>query len=215
MRSPRWYLERWQTRRQLRGAIAWLRSIPVYYGSDSPTREAAVGRIAAALGMIRRFDPRRADRLEKDQIGIVLAPGLGLHGYSEGTNTVHLDLQLVMLHSVASLATTIVHEATHARFALAGVYYNRCTARRMEERCLEEEIAFVARLPHTNDAEYVQWVAARRARLQHPWWTRRGRLRALAAAFERDGAAPWLVRLTRTLAGDRAAPPRTSSDSRG
>jgi hypothetical protein len=116
-----------------------------------------------------------------------------------------------MQRSVASLATSIVHEATHARFALAGVYYNRCNSRRMEERCVEEEIAFVGRQPHTSDAEYVQWVAVRRAQLEHPWWTRRGRLRVLAAAFERDGAAPWLVRLTRTLSGGRTAPPGSDS----
>ena len=210
MRRPLRYLERWQTRKRQRGAIAWLRSIAVYYGGlDSAASAAATERIAAALGMIRQFDPRRADRLEKDQIGIVLAPGLGGNRYSEGTNTIQLDVGLVMQRSVASLATTLVHEATHARFALAGVYYNRSNARRMEARCVEEEIAFVERLPHTSDAEYVQWVAARRAQLEHPWWTRRGRLRALAATFERDGAAPWLVRLTRTLAGDRTAPTRS------
>lgn len=189
-----------RARRQIRGAVVRLQTIPVYCEKvPKDARDAAIDRVAKALDLIHNVDRRRTDRLERDGVGIVLAPGYGHNAYSEGTNMIHLDLRLVEERSTASLAVSIVHEATHARFARAGVHYNRRCAARMERRCIEEEIAFVQRQPHTSETEYAKWVCRRRALLAQPWWTRRGRLRALIPTLEAEGMPQWLIRLARFL----------------
>jgi hypothetical protein len=198
--GPRWHLDRWASQRLMRGAVAQIQTIPVYCEQvPEGERLDAMDRVAKALDLIHRFDRRRTDRLERDRIGIVLAPGFGQHSYSEATNTIHLDLRLVTERPTAAVASSIVHELTHARFALAGVYYSRRCALRMERRCVEEEIAFVGRLPYTKDADYTTWVDQRRARLARPWWTWRGRLRAVVQTLEAEAAPQWIIRLTRFL----------------
>jgi hypothetical protein len=200
--GPPWYWDRWVTRRRMRGAVVRLQTVPIYCEHvPEHERSAAIDRVAKALDLIHSFDRRRSERLERDRVGILLAPGYGQHTYSEGANIIDLDLRLVMHNSTESLAIAIVHEATHARFGLAGVHYGSGNAMRMERRCVEEEIAFVRRLPYTSEAEYADWAEKKRARLAHPWWTRRGRLRALARAFEAEGAPQWMIRIARFFGG--------------
>ncbi|MGX5840155.1 hypothetical protein ACWGTI_05510 [Mesorhizobium sp. ArgA1] len=51
----------------------------------------------------------------------------------------------------AHIASTIVHEATHARLMRCGIGYEETLRDRVERVCLRREIAFAARLPAGKD----------------------------------------------------------------
>jgi hypothetical protein len=60
---------------------------------------------------------------------------------------------------------TLVHEATHARIAKAGITYKQALRARIERLCVEEEAAFADKLPQGQ-----QLAADARRRLEEKWW---------------------------------------------
>lgn len=67
--------------------------------------------------------------------------------------------------TVEKIATTIVHEATHARLERYGVEYKQELRTRIEAICFRRELAFAARLPnrvelHQEIAQCLEWYHA-------------------------------------------------------
>jgi hypothetical protein len=106
-------------------------------------------RVGQALAMIRRHDPRRYRRLCRDvsRIWVRLLPG-DLASFNAAAEACQLDSRYVRDATVAAeaIATSIVHEATHARIDRC-VSYREDLRHRIEAACRRQELAFSRRLP--------------------------------------------------------------------
>jgi hypothetical protein len=193
--GPSWYVLGWLVRRAyLTGPTKSVEVMTVFVAdADEPRGGAAADRLAEALSLIRRGDPRRFARLLRDGVRIAFTTQFGRAQYWRSVNVIALDLQKVIDRPLSLLASSIVHEATHARLARSGIVSRRAATARIERRCVEEEIAFMRRLPHSSEALFEQWTAQKRDSLALHWWTRRAGARAGAAALEREGGPAWLL----------------------
>ncbi|MGH6814259.1 MAG: hypothetical protein ACREC6_00985, partial [Hyphomicrobiaceae bacterium] len=119
-------------------------------GNEPPDR--MLDRVEEALRLIRRYDPRRFDRLVRDlKGGVVVLPHLGTDSdasFDSSTLACQIVSKLVLSEVAPEmLATIIVHEATHARLRRYGIGYDERLRFRVEAACFRREIAFAARLP--------------------------------------------------------------------
>jgi hypothetical protein len=125
-------------------------------GNEAPDK------VAAALQLIRNFDPVRYRRVVRDlkQIWITtIAAAAGQ--FVNSTSTCELDVRFIVgEHTTAEhIASVIVHEATHARLHQWGIGYEQELRDRVEQVCMGRELAFAAKLP---DGESIRgWVEAR------------------------------------------------------
>ena len=106
-------------------------------------------RVEEALRLIRSHDPRRYARLGRDirriWVRYQIAGNTGL--YNSALDACELDLRYVIRSDVepGDIASTIVHEATHARLHRLG--YSESQRRRIEAACRHQEQAFSEHLP--------------------------------------------------------------------
>lgn len=187
----------------MRGQVLRHHDVAVYCDiTDSEHRRLLLERVTAALDQIYRLDQRRIGRLVRDGVPIVIVALQGRHFFSEVVDAICLDRRILSREAsnTSTIACAIVHESTHARMAHAGLFYSKRYAARMERRCIEEEIAYLGRSPYIKPDEFAAWAASRRKALDHPWWTRRGRLEAYAKFLETEGAPAWIPRLVRIRA---------------
>ena len=136
----------------------------LWVGTIESDADSILERLEQALAMIRRHDPRRYQRLRRDvsRIWIRLLPG-DRASFNLAAEACQLDSRYVRDTTVAAeeLATSIVHEATHARIDRR-VAYREDLRHRIETACRRQELAFSRRLP---DGGVVQkdmqaWLAA-------------------------------------------------------
>lgn len=132
---------------------------------DDSERMEPVVKIREALGLIATVEPRRINRMRRDVPRIVVWFG-GYAGYWAASNSIMLGSRLIRESDPASIAGVLVHEATHARLRNRGVERRPNVEARIEKLCLREQIAFVERLPNSQ-----QLVAHLRQWLEKPWWT--------------------------------------------
>src|SRR3981081_2454053 len=62
-----------------------------------------------------------------------------------------VDVRFVLLETTTleEIASTIVHEATHAKLGRWGISYEEKARSRIEAVCLRRELNFIAKLPHS------------------------------------------------------------------
>jgi hypothetical protein len=100
-------------------------------------------KVEEALNLVSEVAPRRLERLKKDIRRILLmhageAAGL----YWHDLRACVLDMSYVREFPSHYIASTIVHEGTHARLRSAGVRYPATKRKRIEDLCIREEIRF-------------------------------------------------------------------------
>jgi len=157
--------------------------------SNRPSGE-ILDRVEEALTVIRSYDPRRYGRWVRLQV----AGNLG--SYNHYSRTCELDLRYVLREGTvpADLASTLVHEATHARLAVFG--YSEPIRARVEAACRGQERAFAERLPQPEGDRI-------RAKLKYwdgdagDWFSKAARERqyveGIPAALEYVGIPMWLA----------------------
>lgn len=126
-------------------------------------RSDVLKRLRSALSLIEEIDPRRFNRMRADLSHIVVKPTIGAF-YWIISNTCALETPEILGRSTAILALTIVHEATHARLTHAGIYPSSVPSKRLERRCVREELSFTHRLTkagYTGTDRLVAWLEAR------------------------------------------------------
>ena len=160
--------------------------------ADEGMNEVAVARMALALDLIAACDPRRFARIRRDMPNVrVIRAGGGF--FEEAIPTCVVDWPSVSWYPVVDLATTIVHEATHARLARAGIGYPEAWQLRIERRCMLEEIAFLRRLPDGGAR-----AAAREAELEpslsKEWWLPHKSIERTIRYARAERMPGWLVR---------------------
>jgi hypothetical protein len=115
-----------------------VRGLPVTVVNTRPeiATSQVVERLGQALDLIAAYAPRRFRRLQQDFAGIVVRrfPCRGAFFPRERECLVELTFTVNPRHSLAEIAASIVHEATHARLA------RRCGALPPEQRAREERL---------------------------------------------------------------------------
>lgn len=122
----------------------------LWVGIDDPKREPLLERVRAALVLIKTHDPLRYHRLTRDLKRIWVTP---LHGpracfyYRLDACSLNPEYVLAEWMTPELLASTIVHEATHARLWGMGFRYEERVRPRVETVCVRRELAFCSKLP--------------------------------------------------------------------
>ena len=125
-------------------------------------------RVEGALLLIKQhssLDHARITR-ELERVWVCLLPH-SLAVYRHSLRACILDQRYVAdpATTVEQIASTIVHEATHARLERCGIEYEEQRRARIEAICFRRERAFAARLPDSAElqegiARYLEWYQA-------------------------------------------------------
>ena len=124
-------------RRQIRGV-----PVRIINTRQDLSTQRVIERLTQALDLIATYAPRRFRRLQRDFGGIVVRrfPCRGAFFHQERECLVELTFTVNPRHTVAEIAASIVHEATHARIA------HRCGPLPPEQRAQEERLCRKAEL---------------------------------------------------------------------
>jgi hypothetical protein len=105
--------------------------------------EAVFRRVEGALGLIKAHDRLRYERLLRDleRLRVWLLPG-GCGSYKKGLRSCELDSRFVLSEtsSLEMIASTIVHQATHARLMRCGIGYEMELRARVEAACVAARV---------------------------------------------------------------------------
>jgi len=139
----------------------------IWIGSWSG-RPADLTRVEQALLLVKQYSPLSYARIIRDleRIWVFLLPH-GLGQYRASLKACLLDERYVAdpATSIERIASTIVHEATHARLQRYGIGYEEKRRARIEAICFRRELAFAARLPdgaqlRQGITRYLDWYQA-------------------------------------------------------
>jgi hypothetical protein len=160
---------------------------------EEGTGELAAARVALALDLIAACDPRRLERLRRDMPNIRVIRDGGGH-FESDIPTCVVDWPTMVWHPIAYLAQVIVHEGAHARLHAMGVGYPAAWRRRIERRCLREELAFLRRLPDGGARADERARTLERA-LDTEWWQPHLTIERPLRAARAEHMPGWLIRL--------------------
>ena len=124
------------------------------------------------LNLIAAYDPRRLSESQRLLRGILIR-AQNCSGYRPASNICVLSVDGVLDRSHGALASDVVHETTHARFAAAGLisFLSPHLLQRMEEDCVHQQIAFARSMPDTIFDRKQQHIDFLEAELEKQWWT--------------------------------------------
>lgn len=170
----------------------------------------ALCRVEGALHLIKSHDRIRYNRLLRDLDRVWVCRLFGPRAsYRHSLRACQLDTRFVVAETSSErIASSIVHEATHARLMRCGIGYEDELRARVEAVCLRREIAFAAKLPNgrqpREDAEDALGWYAERGYLTDAAVDER-RLKALFEEGRNSGAPEWLMQwMLRTARALRA-----------
>src|SRR5262249_29047807 len=163
-------------------------------------------RVESALALIRQHSPLDYARImrELERIWVHLAL-YGVGEYRHSLKACVLDERFVADRATTreQIASTIVHEATHARLERYGITYKEELRTRIEAICFRRELAFAVRLPDSAGlrqelAQRLEWYQA------NPDQFSDAQFRAHRQAGEIEvlrylGTPDWLITAMRTL----------------
>ena len=193
-----WAALRLSTARQLDGL--W---VGIAFAGEAA--EPIFRRVEDALLLIKENDRLRYSRLIRDleRVWVRDLPG-ALGTFSRTLRACSLDRDFVLAETTRAelIASTIVHEATHARIEGCGIHYEEKLRPRIEAVCFRRELAFAKKLPN---GEQVREQAERNlvAYAKQDFWTDA----TFAERFDRDqiealrklGATDWVGQTALTL----------------
>lgn len=122
----------------------------LWIGTTESKPYPALRRVEEALQLIKRHDTLNYSRITRnlDRIWVHLLPSAQAH-YDRSLNACTLDERYVLNETMTleRIASTIVHEATHARLESWGIIYEEKSRYRIEAICLRREHNFLTKLP--------------------------------------------------------------------
>jgi hypothetical protein len=134
--------------------------------SQAGAAEILLPKLDAALGLIAAYDSRRFERLLRDVEGILVTtvPGVAAKWEERARLVLVSDAYVADAGtSPAHLASTLVHEGTHAWLWRLGFGDEEVWRARVEAICYRSEFAFARRLPQRDVALECELEAALRA----------------------------------------------------
>ncbi|MDF0517076.1 hypothetical protein P0R31_07520 [Bradyrhizobium yuanmingense] len=122
----------------------------LWIGTTESKPYPALRRVEQACHLIKRHDALNYSRITRnlDRIWVHLLPNARAH-YDRSLNACALDERYVLNETMTleGIASTIVHEATHARLEGWGIFYEEKSRYRIEAACLRRELNFLTKLP--------------------------------------------------------------------
>ena len=156
----------------------------------------AVWKLANALGLIQMYDPSRLALIKRDVSLIwVFEARLNHAVWNEKMKACILDRTYVLSEEASSvlIASTIVHEATHARLSRRRIGYDQAIRKRVEDICHKATVRFAKKLP---DGSIILERAKCYLNLPSNFYSSEAREdRELVWLRETDALPKWLVRL--------------------
>jgi hypothetical protein len=145
--------------------------------------------ICESLRLLSAYAPRHMNGLTR-AVRCVLLQRAPNSSFLTASRVIVLDLSMVRRGDPLLLAAILVHEATHARIAAAGIHAYRDLQARIERRCLLEQVGFLCKVPGGEPlAEYFsQFFEVR-------WWDNANVTKRRVGYFSDIGVPIWLVRL--------------------
>jgi hypothetical protein len=128
-------------------AYASLRGLPVRVTIESSeTTAGLLAKMAAAIDLVARHQPQRFRRMREDMAGVSVEP-LRTHRaeFRRASRTCVLDTFFVDTFPVGLVASSLVHEAMHARILAAGIADLDQPAE--ERACRRAELRFGLAIP--------------------------------------------------------------------
>jgi hypothetical protein len=151
----------------------WLSTSRDFDGLWVGTREAephpALRRVEDALRLIKDHDTLHYSRVIRnlERVWVHLHPSALAH-YNSSLNACVFDERFVLAEATTlqKIASTIVHEATHARLDGWGIDYDETVRYRIEAICLRRELNFLTKLPNSEHlqeeiAHTLEWYATK------------------------------------------------------
>ena len=135
-----------------------IQGLPVIVTTDGEDADVgfAFARVEQALDLIAKYDPIRLSRMRRDLKFIwVRRHPMCRASHNPTLGACQIDLYNFVVSpefTAAQIAASIVHEATHARLASAGIYYSDEAGTRIERICKKAELKFGLRLPRDGEA---------------------------------------------------------------
>jgi hypothetical protein len=124
--------------------------------------QSSLRRVEDALLLIKRHDALHYSRIigNLSRIWVNLIP-LGMAHYDRSLNACVIDERFIRndATTIEQIATTIIHEATHARLEKWGIVYEEGKRKGIETICTRRELDFASKLP--NGEPLRQEIAAR------------------------------------------------------
>ena len=163
-----------------------------------------------ALTLIEMHDPLRYRRILCDLKGIWVVPLPGALGSYNGRRKLcSLSQSFVGSSSTEAIASTIVHEATHARLRRRSIGYDEDLRGRVERACMRQELAFVRRLPANEPMRIQQEHTIQRFEEAGPsYWSNRSmydrKIEGWIVSAQEVGMPRWLIKAAVFLARRRA-----------
>lgn len=126
----------------------------LWIGTTEGKPRPGLRRVADALRLIKEHDQLHYLRVihNLERIWVNLLPSARAH-YDQTLNACVIDERFLETMTLERIASTIVHEATHARLERWSVRYEEKQRPRIEAICLRRELNFLTRLP---DSELLQ-----------------------------------------------------------
>lgn len=171
-------------------------TVAVWKLSTSKERSLAFDRLDAALGLIERYAPNKLKALQKD-VRAILVAGLpsfwGCYVHKLRMIELYSDYVLDDQTTPESIASTLIHEAQHARLWRLGFGYDEPIRARIERLCFRAEKNFARLLPKGEEsvARAEAWIEAD----LEPVFSIEGRRQANLNALEKLGGPSWLIRI--------------------
>lgn len=148
-----------------------------------------------ALELLSSTAPRLLRRTQRYLNRIVFVSGGG-EVYHERLGAYLVDLPTFQSRSIREVASAIVHETVHARLVRWGIQYDAKRRDDIERVCVNEEIAFLARLPESGEV-----IATKRESLKTRWWTKQELHQRRLAQLRAHGIPQAFIRLYDWLRG--------------
>jgi hypothetical protein len=186
----------------------------LWIGTTESKPYPALRRVEEALRLIKRHDTLNYSRITRnlDRIWVHLLPSARAH-YDRSLNACALDERYVLNETMTleQIASTIVHEATHARLERWGLQYLEAMRIRIEVICRRRELNFLAKLPDSEPLQdeivrALEWCASGHDFYSDKnfWWRHQeGEVEALRYLNAPDWLirwAMWLIRRRRQRA---------------
>ncbi len=166
-----------------------IRGVTVVLSDPRVDRAHYLSLIQAALDLLHEVDPRRLRVLRRSVKHILVWPGS--YTAYDTWGGIHLAAGHVPGVPAPILASALVHEATHLRIAKRGIPYNPDLRSRIEALCVQEQAAFLRKVPGQDP----KWANQVEAGLKEPWWSEADRRARVQRSLQEAGLPDWIEAL--------------------
>jgi hypothetical protein len=142
--------------------------------SNESIEEKAIERVFAALDVLRDTAPPQLERIPILTLGLTIAPlDDALGQWRSDLGVCLLDEKFVIAPETtpSELASTIVHELTHARLERAGFRSVNATRARVERICFLAQRNFVLSLPPSDERSRLEGIMAEYLAMDPEFWS--------------------------------------------